>query len=171
MMNFDPLAKKFKGGTVYQAFLSALSYHRWNAPLTGTVKKAFVVNGTYYLENRYQGFINPDGGDPSAPNDSQPFLSAVATRTVIFIEADNPKIGLMCFIAIGMAEVSSCEITVKEGHRVKKGEDLGMFHFGGSTHCLIFRPEVDLKFDFHNNKKIGLDSVNIPVSSKLAEVY
>jgi len=171
MMNFDPLAKKFSGGTVYQAFLSALSYHRWNSPVTGTVKKAFIVNGTYYLENRYQGFINPTNPDPSAPNDSQPFLSAVATRAVIFIEADNPKIGLMCFIAIGMAEVSSCQIKVKAGHRVQKGEDLGMFHFGGSTHCLVFRPNVNLKFDFHNNKKPSLDAVNIPVCSKLATVY
>ncbi|WP_321312984.1 phosphatidylserine decarboxylase family protein [Halarcobacter sp.] len=170
MMNFDPLAKKFKGGTVYQAFLSALSYHRWNSPVSGKIKKAFIVNGTYYLENRYQGFINPEQADPSAPNDSQPFLSAVATRAVIFIEADNPKIGLMCFIAIGMAEVSSCEITVKKGQKIKKGEELGMFHFGGSTHCLIFGPDVKLKFDFHNNEEPNINAINIPVHSKLAKV-
>ncbi|QKF83358.1 phosphatidylserine decarboxylase family protein [Halarcobacter ebronensis] len=168
MMNFDPLAKEFEGGTVYQAFLSALSYHRWNSPVGGKIKKAFIVNGTYYLENKYYGFVNKQEADPSAPNDSQPFLSAVATRAVIFIEADNPKIGLMCFIAIGMAEVSSCEITVKEGQKIKKGDELGMFHFGGSTHCLIFRPEVKLKFDFHNNKKPNINAVNIPVHAKLA---
>lgn len=169
MMDFHPLAKRFIGGTVYQAFLSALSYHRWNSPVSGTVKKAFVVNGTYYLENRYQGFIDPEGADPSAPNDSQPFLSAVATRAVIFIEADNPKIGLMCFIAIGMAEVSSCEITVAEGQHIEKGKQLGMFHFGGSTHCLVFRPEVKLEFDFHNTEP-GLDATNIPVRSRIATV-
>lgn len=169
MMNFHPLAEQFIGGTVYQAFLSALSYHRWNSPVSGTVKKAFVVNGSYYLENRYQGFINPDGGDPSAPNDSQPFLSAIATRAVIFIEADNPSIGLMCFIAIGMAEVSSCEITVAEGQHLDKGEQLGMFHFGGSTHCLVFGPDVKLIFDFHNTSP-GLDSTNIPVCSQIAVV-
>ena len=169
MMNFDPLAKQFNGGTVYQAFLSALSYHRWNSPVSGKVKKAFVVNGSYYLENRYMGFINPDGADPSAPNDSQPFLTAVATRAVIFIEADNPKIGLMCFIAVGMAEVSSCEITVAEGQHLEKGEELGMFHFGGSTHCLVFRPEVKLDFYFHNTSP-GLDSTNIPVCSRIATV-
>ena len=169
MMNFDPLAEKFVGGTVYQAFLSALSYHRWNSPVSGTVKKAFVVNGTYYLENRYQGFIDPSGADPSAPNDSQPFLTAVATRAVIFIEADNPKIGLMCFIAVGMAEVSSCEITVIEGHHIDKGQELGMFHYGGSTHCLIFGPNVNLTFDFHNTSP-GLNSTNIPVCSKIASV-
>lgn len=169
MMNFDPLAALFVGGTVFQAFLSALSYHRWNSPVTGTVKKAFVVNGAYYLENRYQGFINPDGADPSAPNNSQPFLTAVATRAVIFIEADNPAVGLMCFIAVGMAEVSSCEITVAEGQGIEKGDELGMFHFGGSTHCLVFRPGVELEFDFHNTRP-GLDATNIPVRSRLAVV-
>lgn len=169
MMDFDPLAKKFKGGTVYQAFLSALSYHRWNSPVSGKIKKAYVVNGSYYLENRYEGFINPDGADPSAPNDSQPFLTAVATRALIFIEADNPKIGLMCFIAVGMAEVSSCEITVKAGQKVKKGEQLGMFHFGGSTHCLIFRPEVELKF-VKAARNGSLNATNIPVRSKIAQV-
>lgn len=169
MMNFDPLARQFSGGTVYQAFLSALSYHRWHSPVSGNVRKVFVVNGSYYLENRYQGFMNPDGGDPSAPNDSQPFLTAVATRAVIFIEADNPKIGLMCFIAVGMAEVSSCEITVEKGQHLNKGDELGMFHFGGSTHCLVFRPDVKLSFDFHNTSP-GLKSTNIPVRSRIATV-
>lgn len=32
-----------------------------------------------------------------------------------FIEADNLRIGLMCFVGIGMAEVSTCDITVYEG--------------------------------------------------------
>lgn len=169
MMNFDPLAEHFIGGTVYQAFLSALSYHRWNSPVSGRVKKAFVVNGSYYLENRYQGFINPKGSDPSAPNDSQPFLTAAATRAVIFIEADNPNIGLICFIAVGMAEVSSCEITVAEGQHLDKGQELGMFHFGGSTHCLVFGPHVNLTFDFHNTCP-GLNATNIPVRSRIATV-
>lgn len=165
MMNCDPLAKEFIGGTVYQAFLSALSYHRWHSPVSGIVKKAFVVDGSYYLENSHQH------DDDSAPNDSQPFLTAVATRALIFIEADNPDIGLMCFIAVGMAEVSSCEITVEEEDYLEKGEELGMFHFGGSTHCLVFRPEVkNLKFNSEINEKAGLNATNIPVCSQIATV-
>jgi phosphatidylserine decarboxylase len=31
----------------------------------------------------------------------------------------------MAFIGIGMTEVSTCDITVKEGQKVKKGEQLG----------------------------------------------
>ncbi|EAR55358.1 phosphatidylserine decarboxylase precursor [Photobacterium sp. SKA34] len=75
----------------------------------------------------------------------------------------------MCFIAVGMAEVSSCEITVKEGQHLDKGDELGMFHFGGSTHCLVFGPDVKLAFDFHNTIP-GLDATNIPVCSRIATV-
>jgi phosphatidylserine decarboxylase len=32
------LAELFQGGTVYQAFLSALSYHRWHSPVNGVIK-------------------------------------------------------------------------------------------------------------------------------------
>ena len=178
MLNDDELTEQFVGGTVYQAFLSAKSYHRWNSPISGRIVKAYVTEGTYYSEMPAEGFYNPlhpDPSDPnitpdpSAPNNSQGYLSEVAARAMIFIEADNPAIGLMCFMPIGMAEVSSCDISVYEGQHVNKGDPLGMFHFGGSTHCLIFRPEVNLEFDFHGQKP-GLNSHNIAVRAKLATV-
>jgi phosphatidylserine decarboxylase len=75
----------------------------------------------------------------------------------------------MCVLAVGMAEVSSCQITVYEGQHVMKGEQLGMFHYGGSTHCLIFRPEVQLEFDHHGHKP-GLHARNIPVNARIATV-
>jgi phosphatidylserine decarboxylase len=37
---------QFVGGTVYQAFLDAHNYHRWHSPVTGTVRRAFVQEGT-----------------------------------------------------------------------------------------------------------------------------
>jgi phosphatidylserine decarboxylase len=163
MLADDPLAPQFVGGTVYQAFLSALSYHRWHSPVSGKIVKTYVQPGTYYSEAQSEGF------DPSGPNDSQGYITEVATRAMIFIEADNPDIGLMCFMPVGMAEVSTCEITVYEGQHVKKGDELGMFHFGGSTHCLIFRPGVKLTFDLHGQKP-GLNSSNIPVNSRIATV-
>lgn len=170
MLNWDEYAPQFAGGTVYQAFLSALSYHRWHSPVSGTIDKVYVVNGSYYLENIDQGFLNPAGADPSAPNDSQAFITAVATRALMFIRADNPKIGLMCVVAVGMAEVSSCEITVKPGDHVNKGDQLGMFHFGGSTHCLVFRPGVNLTFDFYGETP-GVEAPdNIRVKTRIAVV-
>ena len=172
MLNWDELTPQFSGGTgatVYQAFLSALSYHRWHSPVSGTIRKAYVVNGSYYLENLHQGFFNPSGPDAAGPNNSQAFLTAVATRALIFIEADNPEIGLMCVMPVGMAEVSSCQITVRPGDHVSKGDQLGMFHFGGSTHCLIFRPGVNLTFTEY--EKPGLDAkYNVRVNTQIAVV-
>ena len=145
MLNNNQLTSQFVGGSVYQAFISALSYHCWHAPVSGTVIDIQLVSGTYYSENAYQGFINPDGPDPNAPNNSQPYLSAVATRGIIFIQADDPIIGLMAIVFIGMAEVSSCEFLVQANQRVTKGQMIGMFHFGGSTHCMVFRKSTNLQ--------------------------
>jgi phosphatidylserine decarboxylase len=170
MLAWDAYTPQFAGGTVYQAFLSALSFHRWNSPVSGTVKKAYVVNGSYYLENLYEGFKDPRDADAAAPNDSQAFLTAVATRALIFIEADNPKIGLMCVMPVGMAEVSSCEITVSAGDHVQKGDQLGMFHFGGSTHCLIFRPGMELDFHLYGQKPGPNAETNIRVNTAIATV-
>jgi phosphatidylserine decarboxylase len=161
MLACDPLSERFAGGTIYQAFLSALSYHRWHSPVSGTVVKAYAQPGSYYSETLAEGF------DPEGPNLSQGYITEVAARAFIYIESDNPRIGLMCFMAVGMAEVSTCQITVYEGQHVNKGEQLGMFHFGGSTHCLIFRPEVKLEFDLHGQTP-GVDAHNIPINARIA---
>ncbi|MBU2555691.1 MAG: phosphatidylserine decarboxylase family protein [Bacteroidetes bacterium] len=163
MMDGDPWSELFAGGTVYQAFLSALSYHRWHSPVSGKILKTTVIDGTYYAENLAMGY------DPAGPNESQGYITEVATRALVFIEADNPDIGLMCVMYVGMAEVSTCDVTVYEGQHVNKGDELGMFHFGGSTHCLIFRPGVELEFDLHGQTP-GLESSNIPVRAKIATV-
>lgn len=163
IMADDPLAKQFEGGTVYQAFLSALSYHRWHSPVSGRIIKTRLIDGSYYAQANVAGY------DPASPDRSQGYIAQVASRALIFIEADNPDIGLMAVVFIGMAEVSSNEITVYERQHVKKGDQLGMFHFGGSTHALIFRPQVKLDFDLHG-QTIDVYSGNIPVRSRIATV-
>ena len=163
MLAGDTLAARFDEGTVYQAFLSSFSYHRWHSPVAGRIVKAYVVDGTYYAQNQHEGF------DPSAPRQSQAYITQLATRALIFIEADHPAIGLMCFMAVGMAEVSTCDITVSEGQRVAKGEQLGMFHFGGSTHCLLFRSQTQLDFDLRGQTP-GLEATNIPINAGIARV-
>lgn len=157
------VAELFVGGTVYQAFLSALSYHRWHSPVSGTIVKVDVIDGTYYSETPAEGF------DPAAPNTSQSYITEVATRAIVLIEADDPRIGLMCFMAVGMAEVSTCDVTVYVGQHVEKGDETGMFHFGGSTHCLIFRPGVNLAFDLHGQVP-GLEAENIRVNAAIARL-
>lgn len=142
MLANDPAVDQFVGGTVYQAYLTAMNYHRWHSPVAGTIVRAFVTPGTYFSEAFAESW------DEVEPPDSQPYLAHVAVRAIILIQADNPVIGLTAVVAVGMAEVSSCVIgaAITPGHHVDKGDELGYFQFGGSTHCLVFRPGAIAEF-------------------------
>ena len=132
MLNGYESVERFVGGTVYQAFLSATDYHRWHAPVAGTVLSVDVVPGTYFSE------ADSVGRDADESPNSQAYLAHVATRAVIVLKADNPALGQVAFSAIGMSDVSSCVTSVEPGQHLAKGDELGYFQFGGSTHCLVF---------------------------------
>jgi phosphatidylserine decarboxylase len=142
MLANDESVDQFVGGTVYQAFLSATNYHRWHSPVAGTIVRAFVQEGAYYSE------ADSEGADAVEPTNSQSYLAHVAARAIILIDADDPVIGLVAFVPVGMSDVSSCIIhsTVKPGYHVAKGEELGHFQYGGSTHCVVFRPGAIAEF-------------------------
>jgi phosphatidylserine decarboxylase len=133
---------QFIGGDVWQAFLSPFNYHHWHSPVTGTVRKVYVKEGLYFSQ------ATSEGEDPTDQDHSEGYIAHVQTRTLFFIEADDPTIGLVCMMPIGMVEISSCIIAdnIKPGVQVTKGQELGYFQFGGSTHCVIFRPGAIKEF-------------------------
>jgi len=142
MLNHE-YVDQFVGGDIWQAFLSPFNYHRWHSPVTGTIRKAYVKEGLYFSQ------VTSEGQDPTDQDHSEGYITHVQTRAIIFIEADDPVIGLVCVMPIGMVEISSCIIAnnIQAGKRVEKGEELGYFQFGGSTHCVIFRPGVIKEFE------------------------
>lgn len=162
MLNKDENAERFVGGTVYQAFLNAFNYHRWHSPVTGKIKSVELVPGTYYAASLAEGF------DKGSPNLSQGYITNYAARAIILIEADNPDIGLMAFVSVGMSEISSNVVTVKENQKVKKGDQLGYFQFGGSTHCLIFAKGVISAWS--DSAIPGPSAELVPLGSWLAKV-
>ncbi|KAI5465078.1 phosphatidylserine decarboxylase family protein [Mariannaea sp. PMI_226] len=146
MLGHHELADNFIGGTVHQSVLKTTAYHRWHSPVSGCVVFAKVISGAYFSERSTNGLFS----DPILPPQyDQVYLSHVATRAVIFIQAEEP-VGLMCFVAIGIADVSTCEIASKFSagwpQPVAKGEEIGMFHYGGSSQCLLFRKSLKLAF-------------------------
>lgn len=142
MLADDESVDEFVGGTVYQAYLSATNYHRWHSPVAGTVVRAFVADGTFYSE------ADAEGDDAFEPQNSQGYLAHVATRAIFVIQADNPAIGRIAVVQVGMSDVSSCVIgpDVIPGRHLGKGDELGCFQFGGSTYCLVFRAGVVTDF-------------------------
>jgi len=141
-------AKLFKGGQIYQGFLSATHYHRWRAPLDGTLVRSWVQPGTYFAQRPNQG---EDSGTWEG-TESQPYLGQVATRAIFIFEHET--CGYVALICIGMVEVSTCVIQpstliVEEGSdpiNISRNTEIGQFEFGGSTHMMIFqRDKVDLE--------------------------
>ena len=131
--------ESFVGGTVYQGFLSPWCYHRWHSPITGVVERSYSLPGSYFLQNpglELEGVNNYDN--------SQPFLSCASARHVFIIDSGCEEVGKVALIEIGMVEVSSCVATVKEGDRVTKGQCIGRFEFGGSSHVIAFDRKAKL---------------------------
>ena len=76
---------------------------------------------------------------------------------------------------VGMAEVSSCVLVDDTGQPLEdqhlmKGDQVGYFQFGESTHCLIFRPGTISSFQLQPIPmgKTGEDSALVPANSLLA---
>ena len=127
----DPaIIDDFEGGDVLQSFLDGSDYHRWHAPISGTVIKAQVIKGLTFSELRSEGL------DLSAGTESQGYQAMVNARGLIII--DNPNIGKVAVIPIGITEISSITINVSEQQEVTKGQELGWFSYGGSSMALVF---------------------------------
>lgn len=140
MLDNSRYTDHFVGGDVMQSFLSGANYHRWRAPISGKIVEARIINGLMFSELHSEGF------DPQAGIFSQGFEASVNTRGLVIIESEDPIIGKVAVIPIGITEISSITIGVKVGQQVKKGEELGYFSYGGSTLCLVFQPKAIKRF-------------------------
>ncbi|KAF2153306.1 hypothetical protein K461DRAFT_138683 [Myriangium duriaei CBS 260.36] len=179
MLGSTEVAQQFVGGTVYQAYLSADNYHNWHAPVSGSyVDKPTIIPGAYFSEPLPGGSIpklnTHHSGDVgiATTTRSQGYISAVAQRGIALIKPDDPRLGVIGLVMIGMCEVSSIDFDVLS--HFDKGDEIGRFHYGGSTCCLVFGPGVELEFvpdaDILDPEHDNLNSNVIKVKSKLATV-
>ena len=160
MLNNDQkYVDMFVGGDIFQAFLNPFNYHRWHSPISGTVIKATVIEGLYFSQRETEdlrdigklGVVKwiSQTEDPTDQDRSEGYITHVQTRAIFYIRSDDPKIGVVCVMPVGMVEISSCKILpkIKPGYHLEKGEEIGYFQFGGSTSCLIFQKGVIKQFD------------------------
>ncbi len=135
----------FANGTFTHSFLNINDYHRYHFPLSGTIKEVSVIQG-----------INPTGGKLWWDEDNDRYAfnptakigwQTVETRGCVILETD--EYGLIALLPIGMVAVGSVnfEDNVIPGTKVKKGEMLGHFAFGGSDFIMIFQEGVSFTLD------------------------
>ena len=136
-------ADAFKGGTVTHTFLDVNDYHRYHFPVSGTV-----------VELRKIPAVNGAGGitvwDPAQKKyileDAIPGWQMIETRDCVII--DTEEYGLVAVLPIGMSQICSCnwEEGLAVGSKVKKGDPMGYFLFGGSDIVMVFQSGVDVDF-------------------------
>ncbi|KIM89294.1 hypothetical protein PILCRDRAFT_61504 [Piloderma croceum F 1598] len=155
--------KPYIGGTVYQAYLLPSDYHQWAMPFSGTIEEIVTIPGTYFALSN--ALVNPTQPDEFASLvEGLPYLSTVSARQIAIIKADNEKIGTVCFIPVGLQEISSIKFFHPKGKKLEKGEALGTFQFGGSTVCMVFEPKVNIKWAVSQME-------HVLIRSKIATVY
>ncbi|KAI4375553.1 hypothetical protein MLD38_013409 [Melastoma candidum] len=122
----------FDGGTLVIFRLAPQDYHRFHSPITGTIEKHVKIPGCLYTVN------------PIAVNSKYCNVFTDNKREVLIISSH--QFGEVAVVAIGATMVGSITFSKHQGDRVKKGDELGYFSFGGSTVICVFEKET-IKID------------------------
>ena len=127
-------ANEFANGTLTHAFLNVNDYHRYHYPLTGEVIEHHTVTRGVTLSVTWS-----EQEKKFIPNDS---LGWQYKQTHAYAILKTEKYGLVALIPMGMAQVSSCNLTWPILGHHNKGEGLGNFLFGGSDFMMLFQSKV-----------------------------
>ncbi|CRG84109.1 hypothetical protein PISL3812_01440 [Talaromyces islandicus] len=121
------IGPQFGDGPVASFRLSPQDYHRYHSPVSGRIKMFRSMPGDYYEV------------DPIAVRSGVDILTRNA-RDYVVIDTDD--FGEVLFVAIGASQVGTVEINdkwQKPGAEIKKGDELGIFQFGGSSIIVAFQ--------------------------------
>lgn len=140
------LVDMFEKGYIFQTYLNPYNYHRWWSPVNGKVLfDPLVIRGYFFSK-----LALPDYG--GATTESTPYLAQVNARGLVVIETED--FGNVALIPLGMSEVSTVTFeteNVYKGAPLKKGQEVGMFNYGGSSFALIFQELAAYEMMFEND--------------------
>ncbi len=115
------------------SFIRYLNFHRFMAPVRGTVLECRAIQGEVYLGVTIDQSLSLYVTDTTGYQFSQ-------TRGLIIL--DSP-IGLVAALPMGMSQVSSVNMTAVKDAYLNKGDEFGYFMFGGSDMVLLFEADSD----------------------------
>jgi len=157
----------FNNGIFTHSFLGPHDYHRQHAPVGGEVVEARVIPGQVYLKVEAVPVVQKDGYKRlrltrrtfDAPD--TPGYQFSQARGLIVLRTE---IGLVAVLPIGMAQVSSVILSVKKGQKVRKGQELSYFQFGGSDYILVFQGNSNVSI----TAQVG---VHYKVGTRIGQAY
>lgn len=151
LLHGSPYQDDFINGTFYHRFLGPNDYHRFHAPVSGTVLESRAVQANVYLE------VTITDGEFDAPDSADGGYEFSQTRGILILDS---SIGKVAVIPVGMAQVSSVNMPAVVGTHLNKGDEFGYFLFGGSDIILLFQENANLQLNtqpihFYTGKRIG----------------
>lgn len=125
--------------------LAPQDYHRFHCPVSGTVGRMKYIEGEYYTVN---------------PMAIRSDLDVYGENVRVVVPINTEKFGTVILVAIGAMMVGSTIITVKEDQKVKRGDEIGYFKFGGSTVLLLFDKNLfSFDSDLVDNSKTCVETL------------
>jgi phosphatidylserine decarboxylase len=120
------LANKFVGGAAIVCLLYPKDYHRFHAPVTGTI----VAKGSLDDRHYYYGFKG-----------LVKYFSEYHRAYYLINTKNSGQIG---FVPIGMSDINSVNmpLPVDLKKEIKKGDEIGYFAYGGSGIVMLFEPGI-----------------------------
>ena len=140
LLEESPYADRFAGGVVTHCALRTFDYHRWHAPLAGEVVEARVIHGRAWLDVEVVG----TGADRKIEAVEGTGYQFQQSRGLVVLRT---AAGLVACLPVGMAQVSSVVITAEVGAKLRKGEEMGYFQFGGSDFVMVFERACGVTLD------------------------
>ena len=133
LLQDDALSGAYKGGSLAIFRLAPQDYHRWHTPVSGHVKS---------IKNLGKNLLSVN---PMLVNEDLDVFTE-NKRSIALIETKYSKIPVLV-VAVGAMLVGSIKWTVKEGDDIVKGQEMGLFQYGGSTVITVFPADFAVKFD------------------------
>lgn len=133
---------KYLNGSMVIARLAPQDYHRWHLPVSGIVSEPILVDGALYTVN------------PMAINND---INVYTENKRVLVEIKSPEFGNVLMIAVGATMVGSIEIL--SSGEMKKGQQHGLFKFGGSTVIILFeKNRIVFDQDLQENSKLPIET-------------
>lgn len=145
LLGDEALAEKFAGGSMLISRLCPVDYHRFHFPVSGVPGESRLIDGWLYSVS------------PVALRRRLRYL--IENKRVVTL-VESPPFGTVAVVEVGATNVGSIQQSFVPGRAVQKGDEKGLFAFGGSCVITIFQ-----------SRRIRFDADLVSHSAQHVELY
>ena len=144
-LNDEELANKYQNASLIILRLAPNDYHRFHFPYDGTPSKITEIKGSYFSVSPHALASN--------------FAKVFCENKREFCTLKTEDKGDIIIAPVGATMVGSILETFTPNHKIKKGDEMGYFAFGGSTVVLLVdKDKITIDADILENTKNKMET-------------